>query len=102
MGNISNKIFSENHVFVIAEIGNNHNGSFELACQLVDLAIEAGADCAKFQLRNLDALYLNKGDVNDASEDLGSQYTLDLLSRFQLPKDQLCKVFDYCKSRKII
>ena len=88
--------------FFIAEIGNNHNGSFELACQLVDLAVESGADCAKFQLRDLDALYVNKGDAHDVSEDLGSQYTLDLLDRFQLPKDQLFKVFDYCKSRKIM
>ena len=36
--------------FVIAEIGNNHNGSVELAKKLVDASIEAGADCAKFQL----------------------------------------------------
>jgi len=88
--------------FFIAEIGNNHNGSFDLACQLVDLAVESGADCAKFQLRDLDALYLNHGNAEDVSEDLGSQYTLDLLSRFQLPKDQMFMVFDYCKSKNIM
>jgi N-acetylneuraminate synthase len=43
--------------FLIAEIGNNHNGSLELAKELVDLAVEAGADCAKFQMRNLKSLY---------------------------------------------
>ena len=43
--------------FVIAEIGNNHNGSFERAIQMVDLAVEMGADCAKFQMRNLDEVY---------------------------------------------
>lgn len=100
---LGSHVVGEGHpCFFIAEIGNNHNGSYELACQLVDLAVDSGADCAKFQLRDLDALYLNKGDANDASEDLGSQYTLDLLSRFQLPKDQLFKVFDYCKSKKIM
>src|SRR5690242_19699074 len=34
--------------FIIAEIGNNHNGSMEAAKKLVDEAIGAGADCAKF------------------------------------------------------
>ena len=36
-------------VFIIAEAGVNHNGSFEIACQLVDAAKAAGVDCIKFQ-----------------------------------------------------
>jgi len=35
--------------FIIAEIGNNHNGSLDLAKQLIDEAVSAGANCAKFQ-----------------------------------------------------
>ena len=38
--------------FIIAEAGVNHNGSFELAKQLVDKAVWAGADCIKFQTFN--------------------------------------------------
>lgn len=37
------------HVFIIAEAGDNHNGSLDLAFQLVDKAAQAGADCVKFQ-----------------------------------------------------
>ncbi|MCW7462970.1 N-acetylneuraminate synthase family protein [Leptospira limi] len=85
--------------FVIAEIGNNHNGSIELAKRLVDEAIEAGADCIKFQMRNLESLYNNQGNADDASEDLGSQYVLDLLNKFQLNNESLFQVFDYCKSK---
>ncbi len=96
------KIGSGHSCFIIAEIGNNHNGSLELACRLVDAAILAGADCAKFQMRDLSSLYANKGDANDASEDLGSQYTLDLLTRFQLAKSDMFKVFDYCKTKGIL
>lgn len=88
--------------FIIAEIGNNHNGSLELAKQLVEQAVAAGANCAKFQLRSIRALYRNAGDANDTSEDLGSQYTLDLLSRFQLSPEEMLIAFDYCKQRNIL
>ncbi|WP_138442313.1 N-acetylneuraminate synthase family protein [Sinomonas susongensis] len=86
--------------FVIAEIGNNHNGSVDLACRLVDLAAEAGADAVKFQLRDLDALYRQAGG-SKAGEDLGAQYTLDILSRFSLPAPKLFDVFDHCRDRGV-
>jgi len=35
--------------FIIAEAGVNHNGSLEMAIQLIDVAIAAGADAVKFQ-----------------------------------------------------
>ena len=95
-------IDAESPSFIIAEIGNNHNGSLELARQLIDAAVLAGANCAKFQLRDLDSLYVNAGDADDASEDLGSQYTLDLLSRFQLNPEEMFAAFDYCKERDIL
>jgi sialic acid synthase SpsE/sugar phosphate isomerase/epimerase len=96
------EIDEQSPTFIIAEIGNNHNGNLDLAKRLVDLAKAAGADCAKFQLRDMQALYRNAGKADDASEDLGSQYTLDLLSRFQLSIDQMLAVFDYCKSQAIL
>lgn len=44
-------------VYVIAEIGGNHDGNLEQAERLIHAAAEAGADCAKFQLFNPDTLY---------------------------------------------
>ena len=61
--------------FVIAEVGNNHNGDISLAKQLVDLAVDSGADCVKFQMRDLNSLYKNQGNKNDYSADLGAQST---------------------------
>ncbi|MDJ0732046.1 MAG: N-acetylneuraminate synthase family protein [Crocosphaera sp.] len=95
-------INDESPTFIIAEIGNNHNGSLDLAKKLIDEAIAAGANCAKFQLRSLKSLYHNAGNADDASEDLGSQYTLDLLSRFQLSDEEMLEAFDYCKKKGIL
>ena len=87
--------------YVIAEIGNNHQGSLEMAKKLVDEAIAANADCAKFQMRDLNSLYRTDGERNRLGEDLGTQYTLDLLSRFQLSRDDLFRVFDHCSKHGI-
>ena len=99
---IGNYRIGKNHpAFIIAEIGNNHNGSIELAKKLVDQAIWAGADCAKFQLRDLSDLYCQTSQQGE-DEDLGSQYVLDLLERFNLEPKQMFEIFDYCHDSGII
>lgn len=91
-------ISKQSPVFIIAEVGNNHNGDVNLAKHLVDLAVEAGADCVKFQMRDLASLY-KSGEEIDKSADLGAQYTMDLLAKFQLKTEELIEVFDYCKEK---
>ena len=54
--NIFTKNDQTTHTYVIAEAGLNHNGSVEIAKQLIDLAVEAGADAVKFQKRTVDKL----------------------------------------------
>lgn len=88
--------------FVIAEVGNNHQGDLALAKELVDLAVESHADCVKFQMRDLASLYSNRGKNAEVGYDLGSQYTLELLNKFQLTPDELCQVFDYARYRGIL
>lgn len=88
--------------FLVAEIGNNHQGDLDLAFRLIDEAAKAGADCAKFQMRDMKSLYKNAGNSNDASADLGAQYTLDLLSKFQLKDDDLFRAFDHCRARGLV
>lgn len=96
----SRKLADDEPSFLIAEIGNNHNGSFELACKLAEEALIAGADCAKFQMRNMAEIY--RPNANTGSEDLGTEYTLDLLAKFQLDQPTLMRVFDYCHKIGII
>lgn len=97
-GNFS--IGSKN-TFIIAEIGNNHNGSLERAFELVDRAKESGADCAKFQMRHLDKVY-RKRSLEKTGEDLGTEYILDLLGKFELNLDEHRKVMEYCKKKDIL
>ena len=43
--------------FIIAEAGSNHNQSFDTACKLIDVAVDAGANAVKFQLFRAEKLY---------------------------------------------
>ncbi len=98
---ISNFNVGEKKIFVIAEIGNNHNGSVELALEMVDAVHEAGADCVKFQMRNMSSVY-RKRSLAKQGEDLGTEYVLDLLERFQLSQDEHKKVAQYCDDKGIL
>lgn len=44
-------------IFIIAEIGINHNGNIDLAKKLIDAAVVAGCDAVKFQKRTVDKVY---------------------------------------------
>ena len=81
--------------FVIAEIGNNHNGSFDRAIEMIDKALAAGADCAKFQMRHLDQVYRERS-LSKSGDDLGTEYVIDLLNRFELNVDQHRSLCEYC------
>ncbi len=95
------EISADKPAFLIAEIGINHNGNVDFAKRLVDHAVEAGADCVKFQMRNVRTLYRNEG-ADDVKEDLGAQYVLDLISRFSLAPEEMFSVFDHCRASGIL
>jgi sialic acid synthase SpsE/sugar phosphate isomerase/epimerase len=87
--------------YVIAEIGNNHNGSLDRAIQMIDSAADMGADCAKFQMRHLDEVYRQRTLRKDG-EDLGTEYVLDLLRRFELSVDDHRHLADHCAQKGIL
>ncbi|WP_239625286.1 N-acetylneuraminate synthase family protein [Bradyrhizobium sp. I71] len=98
---IGNRLLGEGEpCYVIAEIGNNHNGDFDRAIALVDAAVAAGADCAKFQMRKLDEVY-RASSLSGKDDDLAVEYTLDLLRRFELPTAQQKKIAEYCAAKGI-
>ncbi|WP_256808430.1 N-acetylneuraminate synthase family protein [Bradyrhizobium sp. Bra64] len=98
---IGNRLLGDGEpCYVIAEIGNNHNGDFDRAIALVDAAVAAGADCAKFQMRKLDEVY-RASSLSGKDDDLAVEYTLDLLRRFELPTPQQKKIAEYCAAKGI-
>ena len=98
---ISNFSIGDNKVFIIAEIGNNHNGCFKRAIEMIDIASDAGADCVKFQMRNMSSVYRKKS-LAKKGEDLGTEYVLDLLERFELSLDDHLKISQYCIKKSIL
>ena len=84
--------------YFIAEIGNNHNGDIEVAKVLIDTAKSAGAHCVKFQMRDMDSLY-RKSDHDE--EDLGVEYTKDLIAKFNLTVEQHRLLRHYALSKNI-
>ena len=47
----------QKEIFIIAEIGINHNGDIRLAKKLIDLAVNSGCNAVKFQKRKIDKVY---------------------------------------------
>ena len=92
---------SNKRTFIIAEIGNNHNGSITRAKKMIDLAVEVGVDCVKFQMRQIDEVYRSRSLSRDG-DDLGTEYVLDLLDKFELSLDEHRELSDYCKEKKIL
>ena len=94
----------KNKTFIIAEAGVNHNGSFELAKQLVDKAVWAGADCIKFQTfnsKNLVSKNAQKAEYQKKTTD-SSESQLEMLKKLELSKEEFIELRDYCNQKGIM
>jgi sialic acid synthase SpsE len=84
--------------FVIAEIGINHEGSFEKAIQMVDDAYEVGCECAKFQSHVIEDEMI----PNDVIPGNASESIWDIMARCALSEDEEQKLKAYVESKGLI
>ena len=90
--------------FIIAEAGDNHNGDIRLAYQLIDAAVEAGADCVKFQTFITDEIVSQQAEMAEyQKKNIGvteSQY--DMVKKLELSFTDFRNLKDYCDKKGIM
>lgn len=90
-------------VFIIAEVGVNHNGSLELAKQLVDVAKDCGADAVKFQTFKAATLVTKAAKQAEyQTANTGKQESqFDMLKRLELSEDAHHELVAHCQKQQI-
>ena len=99
-----NKMIGENETpFIIAEIGNNHNGNLDTAKELIKTAKEAGADAVKFQVKNIEKSFskelLDSTYVNENS--FGKTYREHKMA-LEFSEEQMKELYDFASKMSII
>ena len=89
-------------VFIIAEIGINHNGSLEIAKKLIKGAKAAGCDAVKFQKRTPE-ICVPKDQWNiERDTPWGRMTYIDYRYKVEFSKDDYAEIDRFCKERNII
>jgi len=87
-------------VFVIAEIGINHNGDINLAKKMIDNSVDAGADAVKFQKRDIEMVY-SKEFLESHRESPWGKKQKDQKLGLEFDETQYRIIDEYCKNKKI-
>lgn len=93
-----------NHVFIIAEAGVNHNGSLDLAKQLIDAAAAAGADAVKFQTFQADKLVSKEAPKAGYQQQTtgGGETQHQMLKRLELDPIAHRELMEHCQQAGIL
>ena len=88
------------NVFVIAEIGINHNGNVDLAKKMIDIVIESGADAVKFQKRDINSVY-SKELLDSPRESPWGKTQRDQKEGLEFGEEEYKSIDTYCKKKNI-
>ena len=93
-----------NKVLIIAEAGVNHNGSLQIAKQLVNKAVEAGVDIIKFQTFKSEQLVskaARQAEYQQRNIGNGDEGQLAMLKKLELSVEEHYDLMEYCKAQDI-
>lgn len=99
---IGNRMVGDGHpAYVIAEIGINHNGDLDIAKQMIDAAVHAGADAVKFQKRTPDVATPFEQQNQMRETPWGYITYLEYRYKVEFNEDQYCEIDRYCRDMGI-
>ena len=87
-------------ITIIAEIGINHNGDIDICKELIDSAKNAGADCVKFQKRDINKVY-TKDFLDSPRESPWGKTQRDQKLGLEFDVSEYQEISDYCKLKEI-
>lgn len=90
-----------NKVFIISEIGINHNGDIDIAKKMIDASINAGADAVKFQKRDIEIVYSND-QLNKPRVSPFGTTEREQKEGLEFTEKEYDEIDDYCKKKNII
>jgi len=88
-------------VFIIGEIGINHNGDINIAKKLIDLATQAGCDAVKFQKRTVEKVY-SKEILDLPRDSPWGTTTREQKLGLEFEKNEYDIINNYCKEKNIL
>jgi len=87
-------------VFIVGEIGINHNGDIDVAKQLIDLSADIGLDAVKFQKRTIDLVYSQEMLAGERESPWGTTQR-EQKEGLEFSKNEYSEIDSYCKSKNI-
>ena len=89
-----------NNIYLIAEIGINHNGDLKIAKKLIDNAKEANFDSVKFQKRTIDKVYSKKA-LDETRESPWGTTNREQKEGLEFSYEEYKEIDKYCKEKNI-
>ena len=87
-------------IFIIAEIGINHNGDMSICKELIDVAVDSGCDAVKFQKRDIDQVY-TQDFLDSYRESPWGTTQREQKIGLEFDKDQYLEIDQYCKEKGV-